>query len=544
MVYLQHVAECPYLPGAKYWCPYCLREECFVVGPIQRHKLTKGHKPSKDSTLRDAVKSFFRQFGRKKDLGPRYGNCELQADPPFPKGFSELRVPGYADDKAAMNGAYLGYFEVPCAFDPFAAEICTMDRGSYVPLHGELPAWSKPSELLGAMGSRFGIELGATRSYVHHPEEIESNNTKIPIPTEKSSTTPQRSEQWLEDAQERPQSALVSPEPLWFPDSKSYSYHYHCASSSSVTDTECSPSGGGLGNVSGNSSWSVPKHTSLPSNSDSSVLREESPLGYMPPRSRHERSDLKLKIPQMLSETKEGSGLNTEAVPKQIAVLLGLQDSSRSLRLDYNKQNLADELFQHVSGLEDLWKQQLTASPVLSGMTSHLHCSPAFQDGLLVLRKIFESGAEVPRTARELFHFMHIAFACAYMSHSEDGWFPWATFYQEVLRWSLSIAELEDRSLYLRVADFLWSVPESMPRAVDVALIEDIATQSRPTDFRGRDVISDLGYDDPMSNSQQQSIPFEAAYDRLVIMKQLKDGYAMQTCARYLDGTCLSLGVL
>ena len=585
--YLQHVAECPFLPGATYRCPYCNRDECFAVRALRYDKTIKDHKYGKDSKVRDAVVSFFKHFGRKKDLRHKHelqadtsiyrgrselsspefiDDHELQADTLIYKGRSELSSPQFIDEKAAIDWPYepqISYLASTYESGP-TPEICTMNyRGSYVPILSELPTeWPvarrlsllgtprltpktratpghgilcQRSELLGAVSFGPGVEMSGTRSYVHPSDRSDSDNHHVP--TGHASASSQMSETWSEKGQESPHSAIMSPEPLRYYGSKSHSYHQRYTSNDSITDMEYCDSEQRCGKVSGTSHVGSPKHTSFPSGSESGMLQEQSGYGSMTPRS---HLDLRLDIPQVVPGTTEVPPLIAEALPNPSAAVLIRQEVGRNLPHGDDKQNSMEELFQIGNSLEYLWARKLKASPELSIITSHLHSAPALQGGLGVLRQLFESNIDVPRTMEHLFQFMHIAYACAYKSYSTDSWYPWKALYEDVLRWSQVIEKPEDRDVYLQVADLLWSAPENMTPSMNVYQFQDRGSSPNTVVFENGFASHNSETKDTLSASQQRpipfDIPFEEAYERLVVLEQLKNGDVVKSCTRYLDG--------
>ena len=533
--YLQHVAECPFLPDATYRCPYCNRDECFAVSALQYDVMTKDHKHGKDSKVRDAVVPFFKHFARKKDLRHKH---ELQADAPLPKDRSELPTPGFINEKATIDWPYdpqVSYLASTYELGP-TPEICTMNnRGSYVPIWSDSPIPYQRSELFGAVFGP-GVEMSGTRSYIHRSDRSDSDNHHVP--TGHASASSQISETWSEKGQESPHSAMMSPEPLRYYGSKSHSYHQSYNSNDSVTDMEYDDSEQRWGKVPGTSHVGSPKHTSLPSDSESGMLREQSGYGSMAPRS---RQDLRLDIPQEVPGITELPPLIAEAVPDPSAAVLTRQEVGRSLPHGDDKQNSMEELFRIGNGLEYLWARKLKASPELSIITSHLHSAPALQGGLGILRQLFESNIDVPRTMEHLFQFMHIAYACAYKSYFTDRWYPWKALYEDVLRWSQVIAKPEDRDLYLQVADLLWSAPENMTLSMNVYPFQDRDSSASTVTFEDGFASHNSETEGTLSTSQQWpivfDIPFEEAYERLEVLEQLKNGDVVKSCTRYLDGT-------
>ena len=249
------------------------------------------------------------------------------------------------------------------------------------------------------------------------------------------------------------------------------------------------------------------------------------------------RQNLRLDIPKIAPGMTELLPLNSEAAPAPLAVIPNCQELCRNLPRGDDTQSSVEELFQIGNSLKYLWAQKLNDSPELFSVISQLHSAPVFQNGLGVLRQIFESNIDVPRTTEHLFQFMLVAFACAYRSWSADGWYPWGVFYLDVLSWSQIIAEPEDRDLYYHVADSLWSAPEDMMHSMDVYLSENYGPRLDIWKSENSSLSHHSEVDGTLSTSQQGSTPFEEAYDRIAILERLKKGVVVKNCARYLDGT-------
>ena len=530
--YLQHVANCQFLPDATYRCPYHNLDECFAASALRYGRPTKDQKHSKDSKVRDAVVSFFKHFGRKKDLSHEH---KLQTDTPSPRYHSDLQVTGLIDHKTAIDWPYdlqVGYLAPTFNFG-LTPEICTMDhRGSHIPMSFELPTWCHQPELPGAMNYVPRIEMSGTRSYVRRSDGTGSDNHKDP--TGHASISSELSKNWSEKGPASPHSALTSPKPLHDYSSESPAHHQLHTSNYSITGMEYCETEQRWGKIPGTSPVPSPENTSLPSDLESGMLRGQTDYGSVTPRV---RQDLRLDIPQMVPGTIEKLPLNAEAVPDPLAVTLNHQDVYHGLTHFGDRQSSVEELSQIGDGLEDVWVRKLKASPELSSITSQLQGAPALQSGLRILKQLFESKVDVPRTTEDLLPLMLIAFACAYVSYSADGWYDWEAIYQDILRWSQTIAEPDDRARYFQVAELLWSAPENMTPSMDVHLFENydpcLGTVQSEIGFASYHP----GVGGALSTGQQGAIPFEEAYDGIIALEQLRKGVVVKSCARYLNGT-------
>lgn len=529
--YLQHVVACPYLQAGKYRCSDCKREECFLPNN-QTQKLVKPYKPGKNSILRDAVTSLFRQFGRKK-----YARHELHTDAVYLSDFSGLQARHLSADNFTPKLAYDTPIKVSASAFQIGTtipEICTMDRGSYVPLPGELSAsWTQRSEIgapksmylqseLPAWGidSRLGAELSGTRSYLDRSQELESGYNHHDD-AEAFHSAFQSPQQWPNSTRQSRHSELVSPEPLRFYRANSDS-HY-CSSDDGVMHAEDIDSNQGGNTTSRSSNGSAEWCNLLFSDLGLSMLRGSTGSDNMPPVVQGQ-ANLKLDIPRSISESVEGLQSHNEMAPKQLP---------SSLRVGYNRPCLVDNLFQIVESLETLWTQQLKISPELSARTSHFYSSPAFPGGLRVLRQFFDSDFITPVTTKDLFQFIHIAFACAFKSFSEDGWYPWEALYQDILQWGQNITEPEDRDLHVQTAEHLWSAPENVQHHAGVYGFEDKDTRLRTSSYFLEHIDSYMDFEG-LLGGRQENVPFEEAYVRY--LSQVGGGTMMGYCVRFLDG--------
>lgn len=114
--------------------------------------------------------------------------------------------------------------------------------------------------------------------------------------------------------------------------------------------------------------------------------------------------------------------------PVDLRIQIPLPSSGRH-NMGHCKQDIVEKFCSIVQILAGLWAERLDKCPALFSMTANLYRSPPLQTGLNVLRRFLSSDHSIPTTTIETFHFVHIAFACAYLTHSEEGWYPWGVFY-------------------------------------------------------------------------------------------------------------------
>ena len=518
--YLQHVFARPDMLAGKYRCSYCKREECYIPSNVKAYKF------GKCSKLGDAVTTFFKQFGRKNSLDPGAG---LNIDAEIPEFNTDA---GICELQASSA--------VP--------EICTKDL--FVPLTGEpLGSSTQWSELVGASDSKFyqnelpsletqrpelhgslttwfGAELSSTRSYIDPSggPESESWYDDSEFDAETASVAFQSSQQ-SDAAPEDWHSAMASPGSLPLNRSKSHSYYQYSASDEAGTDTgyidsdQCRNSPSKIG------SWSAKRHNSMHFDLVSSVPRGSSRLGSMTPGIPG-GSHLKLDIPWALSSNPENLQSHKQTAP---------QPSSSSLGLCYNKPCLIEYISQVVNSLEDLSKQKLRKSPELSAKTSQLHSSPTLQGGLRVLKRFFDSNLTSGSTTKELVQITHIAFACAFKSQSENGWYPWEALYQDALRWGQSITEPEDRSLYFQIIRCLWSLPENLRHNAGVSIPKEVDMHLYESNDVGNTTANNVDVIGP-SSDQSLIIPSQDTHDRVLFLSHFESGIMIRSCTSFLDG--------
>lgn len=537
--YLQHVFACQYLLAGKHRCSNCKREACLVPSNVKAHTF------GKDSKLGDTFTSFLRQFCHQDSLDLRY---ELSTDAEVP-AIREL----YTDAKNSEFNTDAGVHERQASayeLEVAVPELCTMDRGSFaslpreysasstkpsesvgvshvVSLQNEIPLWkTHRPELHGGLDTSLVSELSGTRSYIDPSGGLEGESWYDDggYDAETASIASQ-STQRLSSACDSRRSAMASPEPLPFNGAKSHSHHDYSASKDAGTDTRNNDSDQCWSKPSGTGGWSAKQHSPMPIDSDLTIMRSSSRSGSTTPASRR-RTDLKLHIPPSPSETVEGAQSHKETAPKALAF---------SLPVVYNKTCLVDDISQIVKSLEDLWMQKLKTSPELSAITFQVDSSATLLTGLMFLKRFFISNLTAPTTTKELFQFIHIAFACALKSFSEDGWYPWQALYQDMLRWSWNITELEDRNLYVQIVEYLWSSLKNVQPYADAHICNEVDMHLHTSEDVGRSRINKVEVEGAFSN-QRESISSLEAYDRLVLLSQLEGGIMIRSCTRFLDG--------
>lgn len=116
-----------------------------------------------------------------------------------------------------------------------------------------------------------------------------------------------------------------------------------------------------------------------------------------------------------------------------------------------------------VNALNQQWIKRLTQ---WHG-TDVMFLSPPFEKGIQSFREFRDAG-RLPRTFEDLFALMHIAYACEWIYHENDGPEFRRSLFLNVLQWHHAIATQDDKLLFVEVAFRLWCYPEcSEPEVAD-----------------------------------------------------------------------------
>lgn len=103
------------------------------------------------------------------------------------------------------------------------------------------------------------------------------------------------------------------------------------------------------------------------------------------------------------------------------------------------------------------WMQRLLESRELYIRCSSLSARTLFAKGIYTL-KIWLCG-KLERTFEEVFSFMHISFAAAFILHHEDESYCWDSFFQDALQLQHALVAKEEKLLFLTAMDRWWWLP-------------------------------------------------------------------------------------
>lgn len=116
-----------------------------------------------------------------------------------------------------------------------------------------------------------------------------------------------------------------------------------------------------------------------------------------------------------------------------------------------------EDLRELVCIVNNEWMQRLLPSPELYARCSSLSTRMLFAKGINTL-KTWLCG-KLERTFEEVFSFMHIAFAAAFILHHEDESYDWNAFYQDALQLQHALVNREGDILFLTAMDRWWWLP-------------------------------------------------------------------------------------
>ncbi len=116
-----------------------------------------------------------------------------------------------------------------------------------------------------------------------------------------------------------------------------------------------------------------------------------------------------------------------------------------------------EELRRLVCIVNHEWMQRLVSSPELYLRCSSLSTRTLFADGIDTLKTWFCGKLE--RTFEEVFAFMHIAFAAAFILHNDDESYCWEAFFEDALQLQHALVDKEGKLLFLKAMDRWWWLP-------------------------------------------------------------------------------------
>lgn len=491
---LHHLLTCPWLTDSWYWCHFCHRPERFRVSEAGYNDSTNSPALGKASRLKRAV-SFFKHFGRKSSTRVNisvaffqmrdHSHCclpELQASSSttMPRSVQDLNDQEWRHDNqwTAPEPCEKGIDPDDC-HDELKIKNYSVEHQKVKiakPIHGPVQICGAPVAELPAYYQPRGSDT--LENSTGNITCLDSNSVTY---ENKSAASPLAKPSSLNNV-----SAILSdPDALMPPWTSIFSAERTVYDQSSgIVDTA----------------------------SRSAVYRQGclcDPRGMDHHRNpKGDISDLWLPFSCFGKGTNERNLSATEASVEDLSGL--------------------------VSALHRSWMQNLTiGQPMVKAKISQ--CSP-FETGIRVLLQYWKNG-DLPNVFEDAFALMHIAFACAWMYHRDDTLGFWNTFFQDVLKWHHALLTYEDRLLFLKAADLIWSPPGSL----SVEAIFPSGSPPLPYCSQPHTLIELEGNAPLEAPCTREGLPHESytsSSHTFVDPTDLdfQNNEVIRSCARYLDG--------
>ena len=140
------------------------------------------------------------------------------------------------------------------------------------------------------------------------------------------------------------------------------------------------------------------------------------------------------------------SSWEREQIPIQIGSLGAKANHGRGPHLGGSPPQIrlqVQELRRGVQIVNDKWLRRLVSNPQCSTSSAHT----LFTKGIVTLKAFF--CGKIERTFEEVFAFMHIALAAAFILHHDDQSYCWKAFFQDARQLQHALIDREDKLLFL-----------------------------------------------------------------------------------------------
>lgn len=183
----------------------------------------------------------------------------------------------------------------------------------------------------------------------------------------------------------------------------------------------------------------------------------------------------------------------------------------RSLLVTHStsKRRQVEELLELIRVINDKGMQRLESMPELWLRCNGQSPQALFEKAILTLRECL--CGKFPQTFEEVFAFIRVAFAIAFLLYVQQSFYDFDAFYEDALKWHHAISDREDKKLFLRAMNCWYYLPERLSNA--------LLDSSRWTSF---DSIFLL---EPLDCSGQT-----------ILLDVLRNGVAFKACSGFIDG--------
>ena len=119
------------------------------------------------------------------------------------------------------------------------------------------------------------------------------------------------------------------------------------------------------------------------------------------------------------------------------------------------------------------WMEGLIPDRDLYRRCSSLSTRTIFAKGITTLKKTWVKHGQPGKTFEEVFSFMHVALAAAYLLHREDVSFSWDAFFQDALQLQETLIDGEEKLLFVRAVSRWQWLPGQQSTYVSVSASDD-----------------------------------------------------------------------
>ncbi|MCJ1394847.1 hypothetical protein MMC18_008886 [Xylographa bjoerkii] len=198
------------------------------------------------------------------------------------------------------------------------------------------------------------------------------------------------------------------------------------------------------------------------------------------------------------------------------------------------------EGLRHVSPM--LYKRSLRnlrRDPITAAVRSFIDNMPLPENiialGLGTLRKVFS--ATLPNKLMDIYAMLHVAYVVAIVINQKDVTEVQRDLYADILNWSLAIKSIDERALFVNIAQLMWASDYSKmncPRFVNDVLSGTLNQTCFTTVLPP---ISELPASHLGSDNHSRAFVSSKAYsnDNTALFQALKGGTAVYLCKQYLD---------
>ena len=111
------------------------------------------------------------------------------------------------------------------------------------------------------------------------------------------------------------------------------------------------------------------------------------------------------------------------------------------------------DIHEVVGRISDEWLARLDSTPHLVSRCSKLSSQDLFERGFKAMQQCFDGS--LTDSFEDMFSLVHVAYACAYCMHKDEGLYDWNGFFVQVLQWQYLLSNQDDVQCFLMAMDQL-----------------------------------------------------------------------------------------